>query len=170
MTQLFISIAALLSVSVSMANSTLPAGGAYYAGQQPVGIAGEVKDCFVEAVFSPQGSRVEVRALIADPHDGALIGKGTVRAKYTSSKDGYYFSSTKKNAPIQEMLLNAKVKKTAEGMNLTFLDGGHYDSVSCNNLTAAKDSQLLEVQEMFEHFADFVEEEEDGHDDHDHQH
>lgn len=152
-------------------HNELPAGALYYAGKQPVGLVGDEKDCFVEAVFSPKGSRVDVRALVADPHDSSvLVGQGVVKANYSLEKKSYVFTSSTADAPVKEMILHAAAKKTAEGMGLTFFDEGHFDSVSCNNLTQAKDTSLSEIMEMFEHFDEYVEESEEPHDDHDHDH
>jgi hypothetical protein len=176
MTKLLLSVILSLGTVSALAgeeagHGALPEGAVYYAGKQPVGIAGDEVDCFVEAVFSPKGSYVEVRTLLADAHDATeLIGKGEVKAKFSKSKGGYYFSTSKTDAPVQEMLLTAKTKKSADGMGITFADEGHLDTISCNNLNKAKDLQLSEVMEMFEHFEDYIEEDHgDGdHDNHGH--
>lgn len=171
----------LLTFSIGLFSAFALAGGSgelssdaiYYTGQQPVGIAGDEVDCYVEAIYSADGNDVALRALIADAHDSsALIGKGTIEAQYSSAKGGYHFSTTDSDAPVQDLILTAKAQKTAEGMGITFSDEGHFDTVSCNNLTEAKDVELSEVMEKFEHFDDYVEEEnaDDEHHDHDDHH
>ncbi len=142
----------------------------YFKGDQPVGIAGDVVDCFVEAEFSPKGSQVAVRALVADPHDATtLVGKSVLKAKYNSSKKGYYFLASNKEANVQQMLLTATGKKTAVGMSLTFSDEGHLDTIQCENLNVISEPELEVIEGMFLNFDQYVEEDH-GHDDHDHDH
>jgi hypothetical protein len=164
---MFLSVA-LVSAS-ALAHGAPKAGAVYYVGQQQVGLVDQA-ECYVEAVYSPKGSKATVRALVSDPHgDGDLIGLGEVLGKYSSSKVGYYFSTTKKDAPIKEMLLSAVQKKQGTELALTVAHEDHYDGLKCETLVGATDQKLEDIEEMFEHFEDYVEE--DGHDhDHDHQH
>lgn len=159
--------ALLLSTVVASADAGKTAA-IYYSGDQTVGIAGDSTDCFVEAIFSQSGSSVVVRAILADAHSAELVGIGTTKAKYSSAKQAHYFKSNHNDSPVQELQLTAVTKKSPQELALVVVDGGHFDSLTCKNLTPAQDSV---VSEMFEHFEDYTDESDDhDHDDHDHDH
>ena len=143
----------------------------YYKGEQPVGVGGDVVDCFVEASYSSSGQGVELRLLVADAHDGETVGVGPVMATYDSQKLGYGYATNKPDEKVQELFLKAESPRSAVRLSLTVLDEGHTDAVACNNLKVSQGSDLTELQEKFEHFGDYVEEDHDDHgDDHDHKH
>lgn len=88
----------------------LPAGAIYFAGKQPVGLVDE-KDCYVEAVFSQDGTKVEVRTIINNPHHDEIVGKGVIDADYSATEGGYVYATTEADASVKWMLLTAKTMK-----------------------------------------------------------
>jgi hypothetical protein len=156
---LFLSVA--LVSTLALADSAAKAGAVYYVGQQKIGLVDQA-ECYVEATYSPKGSKATVRALVSDPHDGDLVGFGEVLGKYSSSKAGYYFSTKDTDASVQSMLLIASQKKEGTELNLVVLDGEHSDSLACEALSIADDQKLEDIEEMFKNFDDYVEDEEHG--------
>ncbi len=176
MTKMLLSMTVLLSAVGAFADpdhgQELPTGAVYFAGKQPVGLVDE-KDCYVEAVFSEDGTKVEVRTIINDPHHNEIVGKGVIDADYSTTDGGYVYLTTESDASVKWMLLSAKSMKTADFMEILFFDEdhGHDHSAACNKLSEAEGSVLVDIKEMFEHFNDYVEEEGHGNaDDHDHDH
>jgi hypothetical protein len=139
----------------------------YYKGQQPVGIAGDTVDCYIEADYLNVDQALKLRVLAADPHDGDLIGLGPVVANYEASKTGYYFLSSDDHDKVQELLLAVQSPLAISDLSMVILDGNHADVIKCTNPEILQGNALELILEKFEHFDDYT----DDHDhDHDHSH
>jgi len=138
----------------------------YYKGEQPIGIAGDVVDCFVEVEYHDVDASVELRALLADPHGyGDLVGFGPSAADYDESSAGYVFTADDDHDRVQSLFLKSSAPGSSEALRLAILDGSHLDELACNAMSRLQGDTLAYVEEKFEHFDDYVED--DGHgDDH----
>ena len=133
----------------------------YLKGAQPVGIAGEQRECFVETVYSRSLSTVRIRSLSADPHEpDELIGLGPVKATFDGKRSGYGYRAAARNAQVQDLFLLIDRSRNAENLSLVILDGHHTDALSCATLSVLEGSELAVVKDMFKHFDDYIE----GHD------
>jgi hypothetical protein len=164
MVKFAIAVLASTALGSAIAKANEKSAAIYYKGEQPVGVGGEVVDCFVEASYSSSGQSADLRLLVADAHDGDMVGVGPVKATYNNQKVGYGYTTANVDDKIQELFLKAESPKIVVGLSLIVLDGTHTDAVTCNRLNASQGTELTEVQEKFEHFGDYVEE------DHDHDH
>ena len=173
MTQKIVSVFILFCSVSTLADSqethALPAGAVYYSGTQQL-TPTTFGDCYVEAVFSQDGSQVNVRTLFTDPHHNEVVGKEVVDASYAQNDGGYVYISPDTNAPVSWMLLGSQNMSTADFMEILFPDEthGHPHSATCENLSLAENTALTDIMEKFEHFEDHVEDHGDHHDDEDH--
>ncbi len=98
----------LAALGVTAAHADQQAAATYYKGEQPAGIAGDVVDCFVEAAYSADGLEVELRALVAEPHDlSEVVGLGPISAAYNAEKSEYSYIAPDDHDEVQKATLKA---------------------------------------------------------------
>lgn len=153
----------LASLLVSAQAFALPN---YYKGEQPVGIAGETTECFVETEYLSLGQSVKIRTLTADLHDGELFGLGPIEAAYQDLNHGYKFVASDDHDKLQQLFLTAHLSSQPESLEILVLDGSHEDSIQCLGLRSVSNSELELIEEKFKHFDDYTED--DDHDHHNH--
>jgi hypothetical protein len=135
----------------------------YYKGEQPIGIAGETTECFVETEYVNQGQSVKIRSLTTDLHDGELFGSGPIEAAYQAQNHGYNFAASDDHDKLQQLFLTAHLLSQPESLDITVLDGSHADTIQCLGLRTVSISELEMIKEKFENFDDYT-----GDGDHDH--
>lgn len=153
----------ILILAAQFVTAQLFAGANYFKGQQPVGIAGETTDCFLEADILTSGETAKLRVLAADPHDGDLIGLGPILAHYEIENAGYYFVSNNDHDKVQELFLSTQSPSILNSLQLTILDGNHADTLECKNLQTPQGLELELVVEKFKNFEDYTDDDHDHH-------
>lgn len=138
----------------------------FFKGVQSLGIAGDTTDCYLETTQLKNTQSFQIRTLVADPHEGELIGLGPVQAAYQSQNQSYQFQAQDSHDKLQNLIFNIQNRS----LILTILDESHEDLIECSNLNLATNTELEELQELFEHFDDFTgdHDHDDDHDHHDH--
>jgi hypothetical protein len=136
----------------------------YYIGQQ----AGE--SCYVEARYSEDGLKADLRVLIIDEHGGSNEGFDTIETLYSNLDKSYIYTSSSPQDEVLSLELKSNLLKNGESLTLVLNHGEHPHPVFCENLVIPSGADLISVQNDFNNFDQFLVEHEEvaGNDEDDH--
>lgn len=137
----------------------LTPGARYFTGKVKVAMSEPTK-CFVEALYSGDGSQITARSILTLPHLSAsseLIwaAVGPYTANYLPTKSLYRYQDTTVAAPVKDMVIQTVNMTTPTKFAVLYwhAEAGHHDPITCEDLVeSTTPEQLVEADDAFADF------------------